>query len=438
MKMKTIRDVCILVLFSCLTTGATAYAIVGNVGIAPASDLVSGQTHVSVSFVIDFPASGGETFSSDNSLQMSTDLADARWSPVLVLDGVETQMPDEVGSIVHINGWELSYPAKRALSMRVTMEGTAPIVSTSQSKTILRVATVSGKGAVVPGSEVIRQGYVINPSSMQSSVSGAQRDLSAFRALLDAKSAQGVDISAAEAKYREADTALQSAAKSSSYIVLQGYVDNAEAAISDGKKLLDKAFADKTIQDAQKQISQTDGLIRYFTVDRSMGADARLASVISEREQAADLLSDANDLSNQGKYEEAQMKAAEALEKGIQALNHAQILKNTIGDKPSTVQPTYQPQQSNTQQATSVPTTQITPLRTPVTIDTPSSDSQQGTPIITNTPSIDAQQQEIIDKLNRQNQLLEEQNRKLNEQNNLLQNLIDVWNNILRALGISK
>jgi hypothetical protein len=333
MKLKTVA-VGILVLLSCLITGATAYAIVGNVGIAPASDLVSGQTHVSVSFVVDFPASGGETFSSDDSLQMSTDLTDARWSPVLILDGVETQQPDELGSNVNINGWELSYPSKRELSLRVTMEGTAPVVDSSQNKTILRVATLTAKNTVAPGSEVIHQGYVINPSEMQSSVSGAQEDLSAFRGLLDEKSAQGVDISAAEAKYNEANTALQSATASTSYVVEQGYVNNAEAAISDGKNLLDKASSSKTIQDAQKQIEQTDDIITYFKVNRSMGADARLAPIITERERAADLLSDANDLNNQGSYAQAQNKAAEAFNKASQALSDAQALKKAIGDNP--------------------------------------------------------------------------------------------------------
>lgn len=333
MKMKT-AAVGILVIFSCLIAGAAAYAIVGNVGIAPATDFISGETHVSVSFMIDFPASGGETFSSEDSLQMSTDLTDARWSPVLILDGIETQQPDEVGSNVNINGWELSYPAKRDVSMKVTMEGTAPVVSNSENKTILRVATLSAKNTVAPGSEVIKERYVINPSEMQSSVSSARADLSAFRALIDEKSAHGVDISEAEAKYAEADTAMQGATTSTSFVVEQGYVNNAEAAIAAGKTLLDKASTVKVIQDAQTPIDQTDDLITYFKVNRSMGADPRLAPIITERERAADLLSDANDLNSQGNYAQAQAKATEALDKGNQALNDAQALKKAIGDNP--------------------------------------------------------------------------------------------------------
>ena len=109
MNMKT-AAVGILVLTFCMIAGVTASTMVGNVGIIPGSDLISGETKVSVSFVVDFVASGGETFGSQDTLQLSTDLTDARWTPVLIIDGVENQRPEEVGKNVAISGWELSYP----------------------------------------------------------------------------------------------------------------------------------------------------------------------------------------------------------------------------------------------------------------------------------------------------------------------------------------
>ena len=101
----------ILAFTFCLVAGVTASTMIGNIVINPGSDFISGETKVSVSFVVDFAASGGETFGNEDTLQLSTDLTDAHWTPVLIIDGVENQRPEEVGGNVAISGWELSYPA---------------------------------------------------------------------------------------------------------------------------------------------------------------------------------------------------------------------------------------------------------------------------------------------------------------------------------------
>jgi hypothetical protein len=335
MNMKT-AAVGILVLTVCMVACGTATTMVGNVGIIPNSDLISGETKVSVSFVVDFPASGGETFGNQDSLQLSTDLTDAHWTPVLIIDGVANQRPEEVGGNIAISGWELSYPGDRDLMLKVNMEGTAPVVNTSQNKTILRVVTLNAKGGTTAGTEVIRTRYVINPSEMRQIVTGGRAELQAFKTLLDQNAAQGIDISAAQAKYAEADGALQSAEKSSSFVVQKGYVTTAEASITAGKALLEKASAQKIITDANGLIDQTDSLITYFKVNRSMGSDPRLQPIIVKRELAAGLLSEANDYNSQGQYSQAMVKASEALNKGQDALNDATALKEDVGANPFT------------------------------------------------------------------------------------------------------
>jgi hypothetical protein len=335
MKMKT-AVVGILVLTICMVAGVTASTMVGNIGITPSSDLISGETKVSVSFVVDFAASGGETFGNQDTLSMSTDLTDAHWTPVLIIDGVENQRPEEVGGNMAISGWELSYPGDRDLMLKVNMEGTAPVVSTSQNKTILKVATLNAKNGLVAGSDVVKTRYVINPSEMRQIVTGGRGELQTFKTLLDQKAAQGIDISAAQAKYAEADGALQSAEKSSSFVVQKGYVTTAQAAIEAGKALLDKASTQKVINDANGLIEQTDSIITFFKVNRSMGSDPRLQPIIVKRELAAGLLSEANDFNSQGQYTQAMVKASEALNKGQDALNDANALKKEVGENPFT------------------------------------------------------------------------------------------------------
>ena len=222
---------------------------------------------------------------------MSTDLTDARWTPVLIIDGVENQRPDEVGGNVAISGWERSYPGDRDLMLKVNMEGNSPgrkhlpeqdYSQGSNPERKERPCCRIGCGQDAVSDQPLRDAADCNRW---------QGELQTFKALLDQKAAQGIDISAAQAKYAEADGALQSAEKSSSFVVQKGYVTTAQAAIAAGKALLDKASTQKVITDANGLIEQTDSMITFFKVNRSMGSDPRLQPIIVKRELAAGLLS---------------------------------------------------------------------------------------------------------------------------------------------------
>ena len=103
--------ICILFLGIAQATSATIS--VSNIAITPSGDLISGQTSVSASFVVNFISSGGDTFSSSDTLKLSTDLTDAHWNKVLVLSGVDNPQPVEIGPNVNINGWTLAYPSNK-------------------------------------------------------------------------------------------------------------------------------------------------------------------------------------------------------------------------------------------------------------------------------------------------------------------------------------
>ena len=153
---------------------ASASISVKNIAITPTGDLVSGQTPpnpVTVSFVIDFNPTGGETFPSEQTLTMSTDLENGQWSYITSLDGNPNPAVTANGRNLNINGWVLSYPSKRELSMRVTLNGEVPTVTASGNKTIIRVAELSGKSEAIAASEVVRERYVINPADKTKAIS---------------------------------------------------------------------------------------------------------------------------------------------------------------------------------------------------------------------------------------------------------------------------
>ncbi len=102
---------------------------VQNIAITPSGDLVSGQNppqKVSISYGINFIPSGGVTFSDSDTLGMSTDLDNARWNYTIILDGNPNTPQIANGKKLDIAGWDISYPSRRDLSIKVILTGDVP------------------------------------------------------------------------------------------------------------------------------------------------------------------------------------------------------------------------------------------------------------------------------------------------------------------------
>jgi hypothetical protein len=151
-----------------------------------------------------------------------------------------------------------------------------------------------------------------------------------LRTRIDALAGRGVDVSSVEGKYGQASTLLQSAQQTTD-------LARASTALSQATKIIDEVEsavvvmeADSAISHAESSIGQTDEIINYLTVNKSMSSDARLMPIIARWEIAAEKLTTAKDLYSQGKYGEAAKKADEAVEKGDQVLAEAQALKEKV------------------------------------------------------------------------------------------------------------
>ncbi|MDD1685477.1 YcdB/YcdC domain-containing protein [Methanoregula sp.] len=143
---------------------------VDSVVVDPTGDLASGIP-VTVSFRVNFSETGNETFPSADVLQMSTGLEKPRWEYSLVLDGVENPQPDSAGRLLSVSGWVLSYPPSNGEWLKVTLNGTAPRVTSSANVTLFTVTEVDPAGNPIPGSDFILAAR-INPVTDQPALSG--------------------------------------------------------------------------------------------------------------------------------------------------------------------------------------------------------------------------------------------------------------------------
>jgi len=119
--------------------------------------LLSPRAPVQVSFVIAIIPSGATTFPPGHSLVLSTDLLSPEWSVEIDLDGVPNDRTTRFNNVVFFNGFLLSYPTTRDVSLHVNLTGEVP---SSGNVSLFRVVELDNQGMPVPGSEYIVPGAV--------------------------------------------------------------------------------------------------------------------------------------------------------------------------------------------------------------------------------------------------------------------------------------
>lgn len=162
------------------TPAPTAHISVGNIAITPSSNLVSGETSVRSTFTVNFIPSGGETFPDSHNLQLASEMDSPSWTYAIILDGIENPSKTEIGQNININGWLLSYPSNRELSIKVTMEAKAPVVQSTQEKIVLAVRELDNQGTTISGSEVVKTKIVEPKSTTTISVSSSPPGASVY------------------------------------------------------------------------------------------------------------------------------------------------------------------------------------------------------------------------------------------------------------------
>jgi len=136
----------ILLLFAAITPGVSAFTL-PSVKVEPQGYQPAG-TLMTVSFTIDFSKTGNATFPSDGELLMNTNLANAQWVPVLVLNGVDTSLPSKNGNSLVLPGWYVSYPSTQDVHIRGTLTGTMP-ENPSADLNFLKIQELDSGSAVV-------------------------------------------------------------------------------------------------------------------------------------------------------------------------------------------------------------------------------------------------------------------------------------------------
>jgi len=247
------------------------------------------------------------------------------------VNGVANGLTEAGTKTVTINSFLLTYKSADDVSVTVTLEGTAPAVTQTENQTLIQISDVDGNGHA-SDTKYTQSVMVVNTNDVTTAIANAKSQLSQFRTEIDEKAALDIDTSAAEAKYNEAQAKITSAQSlpSTQYSDALNNINTAISTISDGGTLLDKAWAEKDISEAQGPINNVDSLIAYFQGNTSTSTDARLSEIITKREVAVSYISAANDALTNGNFAQARAKAGDAYSKGNESYNDALTFKASI------------------------------------------------------------------------------------------------------------
>jgi hypothetical protein len=309
--------VLLLLLIVCMQT--VSAISVSSVTIDPSGSLTP-ATPVTAQFKIEtgsFP-SGGE-------VRLFTELDKPAWTYTIIVNGIENLRPVMGGRTLSINGFELAYKPSDEVSVRVTLEGEAPAVTQTSNKTVIRITEYDASGRAVTSSQVEKTALVINTGEVSSTIASADADLQVYRTHIDEKAALGIDTSAAELKYNEAQAKVDTARSRSSNQYAEALADitASAAAIKEGESALDKAWAEYEVEAAQVPITNVDAIIGWFKGNSSTANDQQLPTIITKREVAVSYISTANDDIAEGNFVQARQKAQDAFLKGNESYTDA-------------------------------------------------------------------------------------------------------------------
>lgn len=312
-----------LVLTIFFLPGVAAWNVT-DVSIDPSGSLTPG-TPVIVSLKIDFPDQPAPH--QPHAIRLVTDLEKQKWTHHYITEGYEDR--------TLYSGKEHTldeFPIKDLSAIRITLEGTAPGVNQTSNVTILRVEELDEKGNVVPGTTHEYTTMVINTCCIRPVLPDKKAELYTFRSHIDEKAAMGINTSTAEVKYAEAKKIIDDAGAmpSTQYADAMNNLNNASLSISDGERLLDKAWAKREIVDAQVPLQNADWMIGLLKGSKSTADLPALSAIITKREIAASYLSTAEDEIVNGNYAQARTKAHEAYLKANESYYDALTVSRTM------------------------------------------------------------------------------------------------------------
>ena len=122
-----------------------------------------------MSFKIQLPSGAGTR----NSLQLYTQLEKPKWSYVIDVNDVANGATTAGTKTVTINSFLLTYKSGDNVAVTVTLEGTAPSVTSTTNQTLIQISEVDSNGNT-GDSKYTQSTLVVNTNDVTTAISNAK------------------------------------------------------------------------------------------------------------------------------------------------------------------------------------------------------------------------------------------------------------------------
>ena len=208
-------------------------------------------TAVVMSVRVDFPEKENTTYPETSQLELTSGLDTPVWTWNIVRNGMKKDETEERKSRVIISGDVLSWPANTTESLDINLYGTAPSVMEPKRLTVLRILDVAGTSCNDPVYQY--SAYVLNTTITQEKINHLNAGLARLRADAEARAMTGADTSLVMEQIEIAHQNLIQANTTPSFefVSIGLALNRTEAAIADGRRLLEDAAVPGTVSPQQ-------------------------------------------------------------------------------------------------------------------------------------------------------------------------------------------
>lgn len=282
--------------------------------------------------------SGRTTFPENNTLQLVTDLVNETWTYWVFLDNIGSPHPVVRDRVLQITSWELTYRSEGLNKeyVRVLLEGDAPGVSQTKNIIVFDLMELDPHFNVIQSSTVQRTAIVANPADIKNGIAVMTAGLDSLKTDIQKKRDLGVDVSRGELKYLGAQQQINLADNVSQSLYITGleHLSRAENLINEGYHENDKAWAQKTLNDAEASLERTDRIIEELKQNYTYKEDTltyfnitRYGELYNERTIIMGYVLSAKIEIQNGNYERARILSDKIIESGNQTFTDANNLK---------------------------------------------------------------------------------------------------------------
>jgi hypothetical protein len=200
---------------------------------------------------VDFPDKENTTYPETSQLELTSGLDNPAWTWRIVRNGMKKDETEERKSRVIISGDVLAWPANTTESLEINLYGTAPAVMEPKRLSVLRILDVAGTSCNDPVYQY--NAWVLNTTVTRERIGYLNAEIARLRTDAAAKNRTGAGTAKILEKIDEAQRSLDEANTTPvfEFVSVGLALDRTEAAIADGRRLLEDVAVPGTVSPQQ-------------------------------------------------------------------------------------------------------------------------------------------------------------------------------------------